>query len=49
MESIKGGCSRHILSEVIPILDYVGKKEFPVVSMALGMRGNSNDRLLTLG
>ena len=51
-KSLKGGCSSHILSEVISILDCIGEKgKFPVVSTtldrrALGIAGNGNDRLL---
>jgi len=51
-KSLKGGCSSHILSEVISILDCLGEKgELPVVSTtldrwALGITGNGNDGLL---
>ena len=51
-KSLKGGCSSHILSEVISILDCVGEKgELPAVSTtldrwALGITGNGNDGLL---
>ena len=49
---LKGGCSSHILSEVISILVCFGEKgELPVVSTtldrwALGITGNGNDGLL---
>ena len=51
-KSLKGGCSSHILSEVISILDCVGEKgELRVLSTtldrwALGITGNGNDGLL---
>ena len=51
-QKVSGGCSSHILREVISILDCIGEKgELPVVSTtldrwALGITGNGNDGLL---
>ena len=49
---VNGGCSSHILREVISTLDCIEEKgELPVVSTtldrwALGITGNGNDGLL---
>ena len=52
MESLKGGCCSHILSEVIPILEGGGREKDNFLYSQHGMRalgltlsGNGNDGL----